>query len=721
LRAAAAVPWARVVTALALGVAGACLASGAGASDTQWWVADTPSDYAQSESRGVIVRPNGTLELGPETDAWSSDSLKNIWAVVPLADGTVAVGGDGGRIERWTSAGGLRPWLRLPVGQVLCLVRDGDGLLAGTGPEGVVYRIGARGDTARVVATGERYVWALAPAGRGAWWAATGTHGRLYRIEGGRARVALDTDESNLLSLAADGRGGVYAGGDSKGRVVHQPAEGRATTVYDASEDEIRALAIGADGAVYAAALTGTSTTAARETPSSDESDPSDEAPPTPVVRPAVASARASVYRVVPDSVATLYWSAPQSIVFALTPSPAGLLAATGNRAGIYRIERADGATQMLSAPEGQITALALGSDGAVWAAASNPGALWRLGPRRAARGELKSPTLDARRLARLGRLRWIGTAGGASVELHARSGNTDPPDTTWTEWRGGVAGEDGVRPGGPAARYFQWRLTLRGGEPRLENIEASWREQNVAPRVDDVVVSAQGQSVREGDLVPRAEPITQTLPTGQRVEYSLSPSPAPRALRELPVWARGLRTAQWRGSDANGDALRYRVEIQSDVGGSWREIAADLDRVTHTFDTQALPDGRYRLRVTASDALGNAVGEERRGEAVSAPFTVDNTPPVIESLAARGIPNGARIDGVAADATSPLSRLDVSVDDADWRPVTPEGGFTDARRHTFRVEWAELKPGDHSVSVRAVDLAGNSVSRATRVTVPGR
>ena len=104
------------------------------------------------------------------------------------------------------------------------------------GPDGRLYRIGARGDTTLIVSTGERYVWALVSAGSNAWYAATGTHGKLLRIEGRRSRVVLDSDESNLVSLIPDGKGGVYTGGDSKGRVVHVGADGRARTVFDAPE-----------------------------------------------------------------------------------------------------------------------------------------------------------------------------------------------------------------------------------------------------------------------------------------------------------------------------------------------------------------------------------------------------------------------------------------------------------------------------------------------------
>src|SRR5262249_7887011 len=152
----------------------------------QWWIADSPGDYVKAESRGIAVRPDGTLELGPQVTTSRAESLATIWSIAVLRDGSVALAGDHGRIDRWTEGGGVRPWVRLPVGQVLSLAADGEGVVAGTGPEGVIFRVGARGDTTRLARTGERYVWGLAPAGSGAWYAATGTRGRLLRVAHGR-------------------------------------------------------------------------------------------------------------------------------------------------------------------------------------------------------------------------------------------------------------------------------------------------------------------------------------------------------------------------------------------------------------------------------------------------------------------------------------------------------------------------------------------------------
>lgn len=670
------------------------------ATDTQWWSSQSFADYAKAEAHGVVVRPDGALEAGPAAVSFADDSLRAAWAIAPLADGSVAIAGDHGRIDRWTASGGVRPWVRLGAGQVLCLARDGNTLLAGTGPRGAVYRIGANGDTTLVARTNERYVWAIVPGANGVVWAATGTRGQLLRIEKGVPRVVFDSEESNLVSLVSDGAGGVYSGGDSRGRIYRTLASGETRTEFDAPEDEVRALARGADGSLWAAALS----VAAVSSEGDDESEV-----PAPVRAP-VAGGRAIVYRLVPDSVVVAWWTSPQPLVFALAASPAGLLAATGNRAGIFRLDHGAGASQLLAPAQAQVTALAVASDGTLFAATSNPVVLWKLGPSRAAGGELLSAPLDAKRYARFGRARWEGEG---SFRIATRSGNSDTPDTTWSRWQDVPAADDGGRVASPAARYLQWRFSPASADARLDQILFSWREQNQAPRVEDLGVAPQGQGFRDGELGPRTEAVTQMLPSGQKVEYSVS-LPTNKAIRELPMWARGLRTLQWRGVDPNGDVLRYRIEVKREAGGEWVEIGKDLEASLYSWNTNSLPDGRYRLRVTASDAVANAIGEERTGSAQSEIFTVDNTAPAWTALSG----DGARIEGTASDSASPIIRIEVAVDDGDWRPVAPEGGLADSRDARIRLTLPRLAAGEHLVSVRAVDMAGNAATRAVAVRV---
>lgn len=682
---------------------GLAFASPALATETQWWTSDSPADYAKAEARGVLVRVDGALESGPAAVSFKDDSLRTVWAIATLPDGSVALAGDRGRIDRWTASGGIKPWVRLGRGQVLCLAADGDGLVAGTAPGGLVYRVSAKGDTTLLARTGERYVWALASAGKGAWWAATGTRGRLLRIEGGKSRAVFDSEESNLTCLASDGQGGVYAGGDSQGRVYHVTSAGRASTLYDSAEDEIRAIVRGENGVLWAAALS----LSAVNTDSGEDDDR-----PAPARGP-VSGGRATVYRIVPDSSTVAWWISPQPLVHALALAGAGPgavpVVATGNRAGLFRIERVNGAAQLLAPPQAQVTALATGRDGGLWAATSNPAALWKVGPEPARDGELVSAALDARRFARFGRLRWHGTG---TPRFWTRSGNSETPDTTWSEWTAVPAGEDGGRIASPAARYLQWKVSPGSGG-RVDEVAIAWREPNLAPRIDEISVAPQGQGFREGEMGSRSEAVTQVLPGGQKIEYSAT-TQGNKPLREMPVWAKGLRSLQWRAGDPNGDALKFRIEIRNESGGEWVEIGKDLEAAMYTWNTNTLPDGRYRLRVTASDADANPIGEGRTGEILSEPFAIDNTAPAIAELAG----DGARIRGRAEDASSPVVRLDLAVDDGEWKPVPTESGFGDARSEPFAFTVPGLAPGTHLVSVRAVDQAGNAATRAITVKV---
>jgi hypothetical protein len=431
------------------------------------------------------------------------------------------------------------------------------------------------------------------------------------------------------------------------------------------------------------------------------------------------------LYRISPEGDGAAWWTSPQPLVFALladgavaggSGSGAGssVLVATGNRAGVYRVERANAATALLTPPQAQVTALLAGGGGVRYAVTSNPVVLWRLGPGTADGGELISAVLDAKRFARFGRVRSVGTGTRA---FSTRSGNADTPDTTWSRWQA-VAGDGAIA--SPPGRCLQWKLRLGGGDARVDEVTISYRESNQPPRIEDLQVAPQGQAFREGEMSPRTEAVTQTLAGGQKVEYSATIGGS-RPVREMPIWARGLRTLSWRGVDPNGDPLRYKVAVRADPDGEWIEIGKDLEASVLTWNTNTLGDGRYRVKVAASDAEGNAVGEGLSAEAVSEPFSIDNTPPRVSSLEAAARPAGVEVSGAAEDGEGWLQRLDLAIDDGAWHSLTPDGGLSDAPKLTFRTVLKDLDPGPHLVSVRAVDAAGNAATRAVRVSVAAR
>jgi hypothetical protein len=95
-----------------------------------------------------------------------------------------------------------------------------------------------------------------------------------------------------------------------------------------------------------------------------------------------------------------------------------------------------------------------------------------------------------------------------------------------------------------------------------------------------------------------------------------------------------------------------------------------------------------------------------------TSPVLVDNTPPVIKTLAMIG----HHLHAEVVDGLGPIARLEVAVDGrTEWRPVAPIDGIFDTADETFDTDITPLlplAPGPHVVAVRAYDAAGNFVVR---------
>ena len=89
----------------------------------------------------------------------------------------------------------------------------------------------------------------------------------------------------------------------------------------------------------------------------------------------------------------------------------------------------------------------------------------------------------------------------------------------------------------------------------------------------------------------------------------------------------------EWQARDPNGDALAYQVDLRQVGNKRWIRIGKDVRKNSYTFDSNTVPDGRYEVRVTASDSPDNPPAIALSKARISEPFTVDNTPPRIEDL----------------------------------------------------------------------------------------
>jgi hypothetical protein len=96
----------------------------------------------------------------------------------------------------------------------------------------------------------------------------------------------------------------------------------------------------------------------------------------------------------------------------------------------------------------------------------------------------------------------------------------------------------------------------------------------------------------------------------------------------------------------------------------------------------------------------------------LSAPVLVDTVAPVVRVSVTGGVVSGEVEDGASA-----LTRLELSLDGGEWRPLRVADGVLDGRRERFSLRLAATArtAGEHSVAVRAADEAGNVGSDSAR------
>ena len=129
----------------------------------------------------------------------------------------------------------------------------------------------------------------------------------------------------------------------------------------------------------------------------------------------------------------------------------------------------------------------------------------------------------------------------------------------------------------------------------------------------------------------------------------------------------------------------------------------------TYLLEGDVLADGRYFFRVAASDRPSNPVNLAREAELVSAPVAIDNTPPVVTPGAPRRVGSAVELSVTAEDRDSALRRCEYSIDAGPWTPVEADDGVTDSPRERFPIRIEPFPAGEHLVSIRVYDAAGNA------------
>jgi len=740
------------------------------ADHTRRWRQSTYEEFLKGTPKGVAVRSDGHLELAPKFTLMADADASYLWSLrTDPAGNLYAAGGSPAKVFRLD--GGAKPKTVFESTDLLaqCIAFDAKGTLyVGTSPDGKVYKVSTTGEKTVFFEPKTKYIWDLAFGADGTLYVATGDKGQIYAVSpDGKSEMYYASDEAHIKVLDFDAKGNLLAGTEPNGRVLRISRAGdknvskhaeRGTAegfvIYETAKQEVTSLAVATDGTTYVSAIgekirtTTVGPSTIITTPQGTTTISTNVMPQgATIAAPFVAFPQAissSIYRISKEGAPEEIWTSRDEVVYSLGLNSDGrLLAGTGNNGALLIIDGRGVYAQLAKSGSSQITGISRASGGKVYLCTANPGKVFSLGPEFEPEGTFESQSFDAKLYSQWGRIDWWGAPAapdrnnannkGPRLEFFVRTGNTEDPGREWSKWFGPYTSPD-TPVEGPAARFLQWKAVIHDGRPGdgIDWVSVAYLPKNVAPVIDGIAMQDPGVRV-QAPVGAVSQPANVTL--------KQPPAPNPAATPGVVITSststkfeiqpqgtaqRGYQSVLWSAHDDNDDDLKYAVYFRAENQKEWLLLKDNLDQRFYSWDTTAMPDGAYYLKIVASDAPSNPPELTLTTERESERFEVDNTPPVIGKIEAKRSAEqsqGASYDFqfAASDPGSSIEKAQYSVDGGDWILVAPEGGISDAKTETFSFTVRKLSAGEHTVAVRAYDRFDNVGAGKTTFQVAGR
>jgi hypothetical protein len=705
--------------------------TGAWAVSSSLWETDSKADFDAGEPDGVSVLPTGRIVLGPKTQETLLDPLF-AWTLAEDSKGNIYVGtGSDGKIFRISPKGKSELFAEPELQQVFALIRGPKGVLyAGGFPGGKIYSIDKKGEISEYFDTGQDAVWSLCLNGDGMLVAGTGDEGKIFKVTAeAEGSLVYDSPERRILSLFCDADGTIYAGSEQNGIIYKIGEDEHPFVFYDTDLAEITSMTMDDDGYLYAVSSPGElfAKIPPRAAPAAPNAAGNTSAahPPQATAGPAAAPSmpaipsgkkrKCFIYKISEDGVASKFWESPDKLIFSLAFDGDSVLAGSGNDGIVYKISPEGEDSKYHKVDQKQVLAMLRLADGRIAAATGNDAAITVLGKGYAAEGTFVSQVHDATAVSKWGRVFWESfLSGRTKVSISTRTGNSGHPDDTWSDWTRERIGAEGFVPELPVARFIQWRARLETADPDktpvIEKMTVAYLQKNFPPTITSISVDGNDGKKKNGasKATAKGKGMPAGAPTGKAANVAAKVSSG--GVKGVPASHKTKLKIKWKAKDKNGDDLEYDLYFKGVEEKRWKLIKDELTAKAHDWDTEAVPDGEYHLKVVASDLPANPEQDALTDEKASEPFFVDNTSPVVSSLrpVRAGDASGYKITGAVGDNLSPVRSAHYSIDAGEWMSVFSADGIFDSQSERVEFEIGQLEPGEHTIVLKAIDYFGN-------------
>lgn len=715
------------------------LSSYAEGTTTNVWTQSLEYEFHKGIPQNVSVNSAGEIQLSPKIETIPGIEGAFVWSMSADDKNQVFVGtGDPGTVYLIKNGSEAVELFRSPELYVQSLVTDKHGnLYAGTAPHGTIYKIDNTGKATIFCCLPVPYIWDMAVDSNSNLFAVTGNNGILFKISpDGSPDVFFDSPETNLLDILLDQYDNIYIGTEPGGLVYKISPAGQAQVLYDASEGEIHCLAIDPLNNIYAGTAsgadmqmpiasapqipiqTGIVTPIFREGSAWDLNIP-DELPvtqsvytqrqrsisrdvgATPSRAIGVPTASNYVYKITQEGFVQKIFETSQAFILGISlDMQNNLCVVTGNSPGVYKVYEEETSSSLMDVEEVQVICCLHTNKNELYVGTGNTGKVYKILPSFIHEGTFISHVLDTTALSDWGVICWTGKQPeGTKVVLATRSGNSEKADSTWSPWSDPYT-VSGERITSPPARFIQYKATLQTTRtditPILHTVSASYLPKNQPPKIISFSV--------EKDSSPKVQK-PQDLKAGDKTESKPQTSPGQKPHHQM-----AQKNIQWEVEDPNNDTLQLTISYKGVDEKAWKVIDKNTQKKgSYTWDTLRLPDGKYQIRLVASDVPDNPPETAFSEEDTTQPIVIDNSRPIIQSLNSVKREDGRySISGTVKDDYSSIIRVQYTIDGQDWISAYPVDGLFDSPEESFQITTKTLPPDDYTLVINVFDSEGN-------------
>jgi len=170
-------------------------------------------------------------------------------------------------------------------------------------------------------------------------------------------------------------------------------------------------------------------------------------------------------------------------------------------------------------------------------------------------------------------------------------------------------------------------------------------------------------------------------------------------------------------GTSDDAEATKSKTDSEGSEAAADDGAKEKLTESSIEWDTTAVPDGLYLIKVVAHDETRNP-DDPKTVTVLSKPVRVDNTGPVLrQPETAAGQPPA---ELVFAEGGTYLSSAEYRFDDGKWQALLPVDGLFDSPEETLKTPALPTEAGEHTLSIRVRDSVGNLAKFQWTFTVGG-